>query len=258
MPRTMQRSPRSTQSTPPRAFQRRGLSSALAAVMAVLACGAQAQTSACDDFKATLAARIESTGVRGYSLETVPASTAVPSGAKVIGTCESGAFKILYRRWGAARAPSGAASEARVASSPQGSAVPEAQSRRAPITQVVRNSPPPTASAPVVVPLPVARSKETASAPAVVPPEPVKLPSGSASDVVAVRAADRPASVPAVDSMVAPDPAIPLMRRTADFLSGQWAWFAALGLVALLGVRWLWRTYLSPYDRDGLPRGPRL
>jgi hypothetical protein len=228
------------------------------AVTVVLACAAQAQTPACDDFKATLAARIESTGVRGYSLETVPASTAVPSGAKVIGTCESGTFKVLYRRWGAARAPSGAASEARAASSPQASAVPEAQPRRAPVTQGVRNATPPPASAPVVTPPPVARQKETASAPAAVPLEPVKPPSGSASDVVAVRPADRPASVPAVESVSVPDPAIPLMRRTADFLSGQWVWFVVLGLVALLGLRWIWRTYLSPYDKDGLPRGPRL
>ena len=77
-------------------------------VSMTFAAGAQAQSSACDDFKAVLAARIESTGVRGYSLETVPASASVPSDAKVIGTCESGARKILYRRWGAARAASAA------------------------------------------------------------------------------------------------------------------------------------------------------
>ncbi|HJV95131.1 MAG TPA: DUF1161 domain-containing protein, partial [Albitalea sp.] len=54
-----------------------------------LAASAQAQTSACDQLKDTLAARIEATGVRGYSLEAVPAATPVPSGAKVIGTCEA-------------------------------------------------------------------------------------------------------------------------------------------------------------------------
>ena len=69
----------------------------------LLAAGAQAQTP-CDQLKAVLAARIDAAGARGYSLEAVPAGTPVPPGAKVIGTCEGGASKILYRR-GAAAGP---------------------------------------------------------------------------------------------------------------------------------------------------------
>jgi hypothetical protein len=76
----------------------------VAAVVAssmLLAAGAQAQTP-CDQLKAVLAARIDAAGARGYSLEAVPAGTPVPPSAKVIGTCEGGASKILYRRGGAA------------------------------------------------------------------------------------------------------------------------------------------------------------
>ncbi|HEV7914017.1 MAG TPA: DUF1161 domain-containing protein, partial [Albitalea sp.] len=83
-----------------------------AAVSMGMAGTAQAQAPAgpCDVLKATLAARIEATGVRGYSLEAVPGRTPVPSGAKVIGTCEGGATKMLYRRWAIGQAAGGAAS----------------------------------------------------------------------------------------------------------------------------------------------------
>jgi len=85
------------------ATPRRGALALLPAASMCLAATAQAQTPACDSLKSTLAARIEATGVRGYSLEAVPGRTAVPPDAKVIGTCEGGAYKMLYRRWGASR-----------------------------------------------------------------------------------------------------------------------------------------------------------
>jgi Protein of unknown function (DUF1161) len=75
---------------------------AVVASSMLLAAGAQAQTP-CDQLKAVLAARIDAAGARGYSLEAVPAGTPVPPGAKVIGTCEGGASKILYRRGAGAR-----------------------------------------------------------------------------------------------------------------------------------------------------------
>ena len=74
---------------------------AVVASSMLFAAGAQAQTP-CDQLKSVLAARIDAAGARGYSLEAVPAGTPVPPGAKVIGTCEGGASKILYRRGGAA------------------------------------------------------------------------------------------------------------------------------------------------------------
>lgn len=231
------------------------------AVSAVPACSAQAQTSACDDFKAVLAARIESTGVRGYSLETVPAGVPVPSGAKVIGTCESSAFKILYRRWGAAGASSGAASAARAASEAQAGTVPDAQPRRAPGARAERGaSPAQPASAPGLAPAAVSRTNEGASAVAPAAPEPVRPPAGNSGEVARVRSIDSPTVVPPapVSTEAAADPAAPLAQRAADFAAGRWPWIGALALVVLLGGTWLWRTYFSAYDKDGLPRGPRL
>jgi hypothetical protein len=96
---------------------------ALVASSMLLAAGAQAQTP-CDQLKAVLAARIDAAGARGYSLEAVPAGTPVPAGAKVIGTCEGGASKILYRREAAARpaprpvSPSNEAAASAVAPAP--------------------------------------------------------------------------------------------------------------------------------------------
>jgi hypothetical protein len=90
----------------------------------LLATGAQAQANPCDQLKGVLAARIDASGVRGYTLETVPAGTPVPPGAKVIGTCEAGASKILYRRWGATRPSSDVPDAARPASTAQAIVVP--------------------------------------------------------------------------------------------------------------------------------------
>src|SRR3954468_19218227 len=76
--------------------------SAMAVTGLLAATLAQAQSGACDTLKTTLAARIESTGVRGYAMDVVPGRTAVPSGAKVIGSCDGGAFKVVYWRWASA------------------------------------------------------------------------------------------------------------------------------------------------------------
>ena len=111
-----------------------------------------AQANACDQLKATLAARIEATGVRGYSLETVPASTAVPAGAKAIGNCEGGARKVLYRRWGGASA-SASVEAAAVPAAPLPSAVAPEPRPKPPPPAVRASVPAPSAS--VVAPMPV-------------------------------------------------------------------------------------------------------
>jgi hypothetical protein len=101
---------------------------AVAALAALLpAAGAHAQTSACDRLKASLAERI-SPGAGGYTLEAVPAGDAVPPGAKVIGTCEGGARRILLRRPGTAASPPtvAAARETQPVAAPAAAAVPAA------------------------------------------------------------------------------------------------------------------------------------
>jgi hypothetical protein len=219
---------RSTPALPPaqtrseRRRTRRSLGVLVAAI--VLAASARAQSSACDDYKGVLAARIESTGVRSYSLEVVPAGAAVPSDAKAIATCESGARKILYRRWGASKASSVAASAARAAP-----AAPRA----------------------------AASAAEAASAPPVSAEAPVKAASGSAGESTAARLADRAVAqaVPA-NSGDPPIAQVPPARQAVAFVAGTWGWIAALLLLPVM--RWVWRTYFSAYDKDGLPRGPRL
>jgi hypothetical protein len=205
----------------------------LQAASMLLAAGAQAQTDPCEQLKAVLAARIEATGVRGYSLETVPAGTPLPPGAKAIGTCQSGASKVLYRRWGAARPSSDGPDTARPASAPQAAVVPNEQTRRAPTVRDDRSVRPAPASAPVP------------------PPQPV--------EAEAVRAVDRavapPEQVPVEKVVVAE---VSLAQRTSEFMAENWRWILALVFVPIAGWLWAWRAHRSAYDEAGLPRGPKL
>ena len=223
----------------PRAGAARALHAvALPMASFVLATSAHAQASPCDDYRAVLEARFEATGVRGYSLELVPASAPVPPGAKVIANCEGGARKFIYRRWAAASASSAAASALRAAS-----AVPaavDATARQLPTgAQGTRMPTPAPASAAAA--MPVARASEPAS---VRPTERV-----AEGTVVAKPAAAAPVQAAASTAATAD-------QRASAFASAHWPWLG--GLAALVGGLWLWRIRFSGYDRDGLPRGPRL
>jgi len=207
----------------------------LQAASMLLAAGAQAQANACDQLKGVLAARIDASGVRGYSLETVPAGTPVPPDAKAIGTCEAGASKILYRRWGATRPSSDGPDAARPASPSQAIVVPKEQARRSPGVQGDRSLRPVPASAPSPTPRPVA------------------------SEVEAVRAVDRavaqPQQVPLDKIAVAK---VPLARQASEFMAENWRWIGALLFLPIAGWIWAWRAHRSAYDAAGLPRGPKL
>lgn len=50
----------------------------------------------CEELKSEITAKIEAKGVKGYSLEIVPASEA--GDKKVVGSCEAGTKKIVYVR----------------------------------------------------------------------------------------------------------------------------------------------------------------
>ena len=203
----------------------------------LLAAGAQAQAHPCDQLKGVLAARIDASGVRGYTLETVPAGTPVPPGAKVIGTCEAGASKILYRRWGATRPSSDDPDAARPASAPQAIVVPNEQTA--------------PASAPSPTPPAVSRSNDAASA--------VAPPPGNASEVETVRGVDRavaqPQQVPLDKAAVAK---VPLARQASEFMAEHWRWIGALVFALIAALIWVWQAHRSEYDGAGLPRGPRL
>jgi hypothetical protein len=62
-----------------------------------LAGGAFAAGKSCEELKSEIAAKLDAKGVSGYSLEIVDKGHSRPDG-KVVGTCESGAKVIVYKR----------------------------------------------------------------------------------------------------------------------------------------------------------------
>jgi hypothetical protein len=209
-----------------------GTPHALAATLAASllhAGGAGAQTAACDQLKETLSARFEASGVRGFSLEAVPADTPQPAGTRVIGNCEAGAYKVLYRRWGGGAGPAASAIKP---------AAPAPASAVGPVERPARSA---AASAPSPAPPP--------AQPAPRPKTEATPLGGRASEVVAApSAAPTPAPVPLPPPVEAPsiDKAWP------------WTWIGALALLVLAIGFWRWRAHRSAYDEAGLPRGPRL
>ena len=73
----------------------------VAAVLAVPACSYAQGPKACDDLKTEIASKLDAKGVKGYSLEVVAKDAEVTDG-KVVGTCDGGTKKIVYKKDGAA------------------------------------------------------------------------------------------------------------------------------------------------------------
>lgn len=67
-----------------------------ALAMSLLAVPALAQVKPCEELKAEIAAKIEANGVTAYQLEIIPVNQ--ESDWKVVGTCDGGTMKIVYRR----------------------------------------------------------------------------------------------------------------------------------------------------------------
>lgn len=72
----------------------------VAAVLLVPACSYAQGPKACEELKTEIAAKLDAKGVKGYTLEIV-AKDAEAEG-KVVGTCEAGSKKIVYRKGAAA------------------------------------------------------------------------------------------------------------------------------------------------------------
>jgi uncharacterized protein DUF1161 len=68
----------------------------VAAVLLVPACSYAQGGKACEELKTEIAAKLDAKGVKGYTLEIV-AKDADAEG-KVVGTCEAGSKKIVYRK----------------------------------------------------------------------------------------------------------------------------------------------------------------
>jgi hypothetical protein len=241
---------------------RRCMLTALLIASTFVARGAQAQTAACDQLKGDLAARIDASGARGYALDAVPSGMPVPPGAKAIGTCEAGKYKILYRRWGGATpSAAGLPGAPKPASVLPAAELPDGQTRRPPIAPGGRAGRPASASAPGSGPQPVSRSDEPA--PVVQAPgrDPKETPGGAAGDAGIARASEADSAV-AQTALVKPDAnvvaKVSLARRAGHFLTEHWHWFLALVLLPLAGWSWAWLAHRRAYDAAGLPRGPKL
>jgi hypothetical protein len=51
----------------------------------------------CDELKSEIAAKLDASGVKGYSLDIVDKDAEAADG-KIVGTCEGGTKKIIYKR----------------------------------------------------------------------------------------------------------------------------------------------------------------
>lgn len=237
----------------------------------LLGLGAGVHARTCEELKADIAEGMGAAGLRGYSLQIVPAGTPL-AGAKVVGTCMGGARKVVYRRYALPQAQplvSEAATPTAQEPSPELAAAPAPAPIAAPATPVPRKpsapEPKPSAQAvpapapePVVTPAPTAAPQalalqapvlESASTPAPLLLSQVAEPAPAAAPAVAVAATTTPAS----QSAEAPPPT--MAGLVPGFLAGRWPWLGGLALL-LLGVFWRWRA--SGVDAAGLPRGPRL
>ena len=67
-----------------------------AAVLLMIAGSAFAAVKPCEELKSEIDAKLQAKGVKSYSLEIVPGDTVKDE--KVVGTCEGGSKKIIYKR----------------------------------------------------------------------------------------------------------------------------------------------------------------
>jgi hypothetical protein len=202
----------------------------------------QAQSGACEQLKLSLAARIDPS-IRGYALEIASAGEPVPAGAKVIGTCEGGARRILFRRGGGAQPVNEAVKAPKEVPAPMPNPMPApvVPSNAAPVEtkgKGVAIQPDPAPQV-VATALPASRPE---------PPPAIEAPAPSIAVPVAEVRADTQES----------NPGIPLAQRAMELLRRQWHWVAMLVLAMLGASLWAWLAHRSAYDEAGLPRGPKL
>jgi hypothetical protein len=244
----------------------------------VVAGGAQAQTTACDMLKSSLAARIEATGVHDYELEAVPIGEPTPPDARVIGNCSTGTYKVLYRRasgsqeGGAQRPPPPPARAARPAAEPPPATAQDMRTRgrRGPAAVALAAAVAPPAT-PSLAPQPVASPTEAASAAPL--PARDEQPQAQAQAQQEPPVPERPAGQQAPAAQPEPPKVVSSFFEAAAVpppasepqASPRWTfvltaskWLGALVLLLLAGAVAAWLVHRSAYDAAGLPRGPKV
>lgn len=239
------------------------------------ATGAQAQSANCDKLRETLTARIESGGVRGYALDILPAKAANPSGGKVIGTCDGGLFKAVYRRFGGepvAESPTEAPAPVRMAAGPPPAPAPAPVPAPPPPAPAPSPAPRPAPSPPPPAPAPVPATQPSPAPPPAAPaPPPVVAPviiaaaeaavlsasAGSPPATLTLASASRePIALPSVPAPTTDAP--PSADERGSAVAADWRWLWALLLLPPVAWLWNWVQHRRQYDAAGLPRGPRL
>lgn len=239
---------------------------ALTFVLAGALAGPAVRAQTCEQFRDTLAGRVDP-AIRGFSMEIVPGSAPVPPGAKVFGSCEGGARKILFFRNGrpagmgesdAATPVAAAPSAAKPSAAAPAATPPSAAMARAKVALPTTS----TASAARVASAPAApapgKPVERPPAPTIPPrvespraPAPVTAVASEAASWPALRTVTEPTSAAASGGEASASTEPGLLRRIAPWLAG------AAGLVIAL-LLWGWVAHRRAYDASGLPRGPRL
>ena len=231
---------------------------------------ALAQSANCEAFKDRLAASIEGNGVRGYALEVVPSGSPAPPGARSLGTCDGGAYTVLYWRWAQARgeaapaAPPTSVTDApaatpRPAPTPKSDAEPRSRRESKAMSEVsAEREPNATRESKLSTGATAAREPHSAATSRPSPANP------SAAPEVADATNPPPAASPAPSaSTAAPSPA-PTSAQGAE--PARFAGFAGVvafvvtAAAATVGGVWAWRWMRRRryYDEAGLPRGPRI
>jgi len=239
-------------------------------VLAAAAPVALAQSANCEAFKERLAASIEGNGVRGYALEVVPSGSPAPLGARSLGTCDGGAYTVLYWRWAQARgeaapaAPPTSITDApaatpRPAQAPKGDAEPRSRREPKAMSEVnAEREPNATRESKLSTGATAAREPHSAATSRPSPANP------SAAPEVADATSPPPAASPAsMAPTAAPSPA-PTSAQGAE--PARFAGFARVvafvltAAAAIVGGVWAWRwmRHRRYYDEAGLPRGPRI
>jgi hypothetical protein len=227
------------------------------AVLGAATTTALAQSPACDQFKEAVATRIPPE-VRG-ALETVPAATPVPPGAKVVGTCDGGAFKILHYRRGLTPQGANAAS------------APGVTNAASPASAASAVAAAPRVAARASAPAAAASRPEPSKPVAAKLPEPVKPVASKPPEPAASQVAMAPVLVAPViphtsdtrdEPLMRDPPPVPegpgLIATTTDTLVEHWPWTLAAILLPLVAWGWSWFSHRRDYDAAGLPRGPKL
>ena len=76
----------------------------VAAILLVPACSHAQGIKPCEDLKTEIATKLDAKGVKGYTLDIVAKDQDAGDG-KVVGTCDGGAKKIIYKKSTAPAAP---------------------------------------------------------------------------------------------------------------------------------------------------------